>query len=471
MDNQSLDGTSVVAHTSEGVEILGTPIRLDAEVAIFETFRRETPLRVSEVLADFTIIVRERVVFSGRAILRNVIDTGVCLTCEAALHDGWAETGSLDNASASGLLRSDICHLLSRWTQFYRLSPEFKAVVSDMQTYLGGMQTLCDRIEVGLRAAPHVERAARERLVSDELVAATHPVLDGLFETFESIARRIPDNQQAVHQYFIRQHLHPTLLASPFVRRVVQKPLGYAGDYEMVNMILRDPHEGSTLFGRVLNRWFINQPPAEAHRNRVLYLKEALKAETLRTIRAKRRLRVFNVGCGPAGEIQAFLAESEISNNADFTLLDFDKETLEVGKTVIEAVRAQHGRTSSITYVHKSVVQLVKASNKARSSVQPQYDFIYCAGLFDYLQDAVCRQLTELFYSFLAPEGLLVVTNVDSSNPIRHWLGYVLEWHLIYRDAGQMLALRPSESGPEENRLVADMTGVNVFLETRRQSA
>lgn len=34
------------------------------------------------------------------------------------------------------------------------------------------------------------------------------------------------------------------MLCSPFAYRAYHKPLGYAGDYEMVNMIARDPYEG-----------------------------------------------------------------------------------------------------------------------------------------------------------------------------------------------------------------------------------
>ncbi len=41
-----------------------------------------------------------------------------------------------------------------------------------------------------------------------------------------------------VHQAFGKRHLHPLILGSPFVYRTLQKPLGYAGDYEMVNMMM-----------------------------------------------------------------------------------------------------------------------------------------------------------------------------------------------------------------------------------------
>jgi extracellular factor (EF) 3-hydroxypalmitic acid methyl ester biosynthesis protein len=239
----------------------------------------------------------------------------------------------------------------------------------------------------------------------------------------------------------------------------------------MVNMILRDPHEGPSLFGKVLNRWFIKQPPAEAHRNRVLRLNQVLTAETLRAVSQGRPLRVFNVGCGPAGEIQAFLAHGSLADHAHFTLLDFNEETLKVARSVLEAARAAHGRSTPMEFIKKSVVQLLKGRSKVNESPAQRYDLVYCAGLFDYLEDALCKQLLNMFYDMVAPGGLLLVTNVDPSNPIKHWLVHILEWHLIYRDARQMLALRPDAASLEDTRANSDITGVNVFLEVRRPHA
>ena len=65
---------------------------------------------------------------------------------------------------------------------------------------------------------------------------------------------------------------------------------------------------------------------------------------------------------------------------------------------------------------------------------EKNYDFIYCAGLFDYLPDRTCKQLMNIFYEWLAPGGLLAATNVDACKPFRHMLEFVLDWHLIYRD-------------------------------------
>jgi extracellular factor (EF) 3-hydroxypalmitic acid methyl ester biosynthesis protein len=58
----------------------------------------------------------------------------------------------------------------------------------------------------------------------------------------------------------------------------------------------------------------------------------------------------------------------------------------------------------------------------------------------------------------------MLLTNVHSSNPERHGMEHLLEWHLIYRDEAQMMSVM-SEVGAAID-LYTDQTGVNVFAET-----
>ena len=105
--------------------------------------------------------------------------------------------------------------------------------------------------------------------------------------------------------------------------------------------------QGSSLFARLLNAWFVSQPPAEAHRNRVTYLTQKLVEETLRATRGNRVAKIFNVGCGPAGEIQTFLKEYPLSDHARFTLLDFNDETLQYATRILEDLKSYHSRRAS----------------------------------------------------------------------------------------------------------------------------
>jgi len=102
---------------------------------------------------------------------------------------------------------------------------------------------------------------------------------------------------------------------------------------------------------------------------------------------------------------------------------------------------------------------------------QGGYDLVYCAGLFDYVSDRVCRRLVELFYSWLAPGGLVLVTNVNAAKPFRHSMDYILEWHLICRNRLQMQGLVPDAAPASAWQISADATGVNLFLEIRKPAS
>jgi extracellular factor (EF) 3-hydroxypalmitic acid methyl ester biosynthesis protein len=99
---------------------------------------------------------------------------------------------------------------------------------------------------------------------------------------------------------------------------------------------------------------------------------------------------------------------------------------------------------------------------------QSRYDMIYCAGIFDYLSDRICKRLMNIFYSMLEPGGLLVATNVDASNPSRNGMEYLLEWHLTYRSVEQLKALVPDQSPAGSAHIRSDETGVNHYIEVRK---
>ena len=53
---------------------------------------------------------------------------------------------------------------------------------------------------------------------------------------------------------------------------------------------------------------------------------------------------------------------------------------------------------------HESVHQLLKRSSREQAvPLEEQYDYIYCAGLFDYLADKACARLIAYFDRHLRP--------------------------------------------------------------------
>jgi extracellular factor (EF) 3-hydroxypalmitic acid methyl ester biosynthesis protein len=457
----------IVCRTAQGYEVRATPLRITRHVVAFEVYNPYSIIQLSEVLQEFRIVVNERMIYSGRATVSNLVNTGVMLVCEATLDDAWLDVDLFALITEPQKLEEDFLNFFREWEKNNAILADYKVVLSDMQNYFIDLQRWLDQVELGIRSCPAPDHRKIELDVIHRLVPNILPSLNTLFSRFEDVANSVTPELLPIHRTYAKRQLHAHLLCSPFAYRTYHKPLGYAGDYEMVNMILRDPLEGSSLFSKSVNLWFLSQAPAAAHRNRVKYLSELLAQESQRVAGSGRRPRIFDLGCGPAGEIQKFLTHEDVSNQACFTLLDFNDETLtHVGKT-LEEYRRRFKRSTQIELVKKSVHQVLKDECKTNGS-QRHYDVIYCAGVFDYLSDRICKRLMNIFYDMLEPGGLLVATNVDTSNPSRHGMEYLLEWHLIHRDSRQLTNLAPDRACPSAVRIKAEETGVNIYIEVRK---
>jgi extracellular factor (EF) 3-hydroxypalmitic acid methyl ester biosynthesis protein len=470
MENQELKESLVVFSTSQGMELRATLKRVSLHQVVLEVYNPAVVLQMSEVLSNFKIIINERTCYEGKGVVRNLIVAGSTVVCDVTLHDSaWKHSCLDDIAGRNGALARQFKGFVEEWQKLYRVTPEYKLIIGDMHTFLTDFRLWAEQIDTDLAASipGGANRSVNE--VAEEIAEVLIPPVNALFEKFETIAKHLDVNFSAMHGNYMRRHLHPLVLCSPFAWRTYEKPLGYAGDYEMVNMIARDGYEGESLFAKVINRWFLKQTPALGHRNRLAYLSQKLVDETLRVSHGGRRMTVFNLACGPACEIQEFLTRQEISSAVDFMLLDFNEATLLYARNVLEATQRRHNRASQFQFTKKSVHQLLKESGKIYSSADYcKYDFVYCAGLFDYLSDQVCHRLLNSMYDWLSPGGLLVATNVEPSNPLRHGMEHLLDWHLNYRRAGEFMKIAPTGAPLDSVRVIADDTGVNLFMEVRK---
>ena len=97
--NGKTNDSLIVGQTNHGLEIRGTILKITRHLAVFEIYNAANVLRLSEVLTDFRIIIQGRTLYSGRAVLSSLIDTGPAIVCEATLEDSWAD---IDFFSAEG---------------------------------------------------------------------------------------------------------------------------------------------------------------------------------------------------------------------------------------------------------------------------------------------------------------------------------------------------------------------------------
>jgi extracellular factor (EF) 3-hydroxypalmitic acid methyl ester biosynthesis protein len=446
---------------------IGKLLRLTRHVAVFETYAPSSALQMSQVLTAFKILVQGNTIYSGRAVIRGLIHAGVAFVCEVSLDDRWLDApGLLWPAAPEAAKFTSFIH---GWQRFYKVAPEFKVAVADLHAFLSDLRIWLDQQELAVNAGPPEQDRDRSELILRGMEEPVMQTIDLLHQRFEEIGDSVSAESRPAHQHFARRHLHPLFLCAPFGYRAYHKPLGYAGDYEMVNMILRPPYEGSSLFAQVMNMWLLRQYPSEAHRNRIDYLVDLLKGESLRRQVRDEVCRIVSIGCGPAHEIQRFLVSTPLADRVRIELIDMNDETLAHTASLLEALKIRHGRRTTVETRKRSVLSLLRdAARPAGTTAARRHDFIYCAGLFDYLTDPACQQLLKLCWDWLAPGGLLVATNVDTFRPFRHMLEFLLDWHLNYRNQAQMRALLPADIPADAVSITSDATGVNLFLEIRR---
>lgn len=462
----------VVCENSQGLEIDGTIIHLGRDEVVFEVYSPSAVIQSSEVLREFKIELRDQTAYSGRAVVKNVVHTELKVVCAAALDGGW-QPQFCANELRSGQMQGLFTEHLRQWQRHYRIRPEYKLHLADMESFFSELRLWLDQVDLRIRAASAVDYVQFQNDAAQELGASVLPSIDALFEKFEEIVADVEPADRPLYRRFMQQRLHPLLLCAPFVHRAYTKPLGYAGDYEIVNMIARNSPEGTSLFAKVANLYFVRQAPAIAHRNRLSRLTRRLVEESARVGVEGRPVRIFNLACGPAFELQTFLREHELSNRAEITLLDFNEETINYVTNTFRELKVKCSRRTPVSCVQRSVHQLLRESvrNPAVRGNGQQYDFVYCAGLFDYLTDSVCQRLITLLYEWLAPGGSLLITNVDATlndlRSFRYSLEFLLDWHLIYRSSYQFGRLVP-DSLRAESHLKSDETGVNLFLELRK---
>jgi len=252
------------------VEIRASLLRLTRFVAAFEIYNPNVVLRTSEVLSEFRVLSSERTLYSGKAVVSSIVNAGTMLVCEA---------NSTSPANLGAFVGADSLRLadgfqafLGEWQKVYQVLPEFKVVVADMQTFLPtcgcgltkwNWKSGARRRATGWKwsAAPRRSSARRSCLHSTRCTNGSRRCPTDRAGT----PARAPDVfQKAVASV-------DALLAVRVPH--FSKAARYAGDYEMVDMILRDPHEGD----RFLRRWStcgFSASGRRAHRNRIAYLKD-----------------------------------------------------------------------------------------------------------------------------------------------------------------------------------------------------
>ena len=223
------------------------------------------------------------------------------------------------------------------------------------------------------------------------------PALDELFDDLKSRRDEEPAGWPAYARTCLDHPLRALLHQDPFTYRAFSKPRGYAGDAVMMDYIYglgeaAPAAREATPLGRAIFQYMDSRPSAEAVRYR-----RRLLAGLIDRVARRGSAGVLAIAAGHLREVEL---STSVQSGAlrEFVALDQDENSL----TVVEREYARFGVRS----VPGSVRQIL-----ARKTGLGQYDLVYAAGLFDYLNAPVAAALTSRMFEMVRPGGLLLIPN------------------------------------------------------------
>ena len=218
----------------------------------------------------------------------------------------------------------------------------------------------------------------------------------------------------------------PLFRQSAFMDRALSKPMGYAGDFMLLEMIYNDIAVSDSVLGRLLDRFFLGRKLAVAVKNRKDQMKQILSEE----INRRQNMRVLNIACGSSREWAELMDEVD-TWQVGLTLYDYDQRALDFSQHRIK-------EKGLLTEAVKGNV--VKMRPDIIDDLGKQ-DFIYSMGLFDYLPDNVMLRLLPIFYDVLDEGGSLYLSFKNKDNYNRYLYDWLADWQIVSRDQNDVLRL------------------------------
>ena len=343
----------------------------------------------------------------------------------------------------------------------------FKNFVSNLTYDLNVYKNTFDGLDAEFACESDVVRKVLQQAIIKTEGPAFFNFLDQKMQEQEHIVKGFNRSEHEVHGFYFRTQLWDMIMGAPFMARTNLKPRGYAGDSEMMSMIYSADYRGKTTFFKLLHKHPINQPAAQAVRNR----RHAI-AKIIREIKGRTRekdastLKLLSVACGPSKELEDALLTADDCRNLYLALLDQDASALLEAKETICQIEKKLNTKLEVDYLNESVRTLLALPHI--EAKWGQFDFIYSMGLFDYLTPPAASMVLGKLYQLLKPGGEMVIGNFHVSNPNRYYMEYWLDWVLYYRTEEDFTNLLKGVSNAE-TKLFFEDNKVQMFLHVKRK--
>lgn len=400
------------------------------------------------------LVQRGQEIFRGRARQARMDLTLGRAAAGFALEDGLFDFSELQRRNARALaagLTTEGADALP--TETYR------AFLADAHYFIGGYLH---------RIAAHfepIEKGLREEDISeiiDELDHAASAGWRAILERGNELVLDIHENKRARETYktYTERTITRDLVKGAGWARSYYKPLGYPGDFQIMNWIYDGTPLGESLAAKFVNHLgAIATRPVKTRMDAIA----ALIVDAARGADGGRPFEIASVGCGPARELEPILAKSG-AGRFRATLIDQETQALEYALSFSR--RLAGAERLEVQALNISFKDMLNPS--PMTAAYTDKDIIYSAGLVDYLNPLLARRFVRQLYQLAKPGGCVIIGNVNNSKKGTIWsTEYATDWSMMFRSRADMLAMAADATGADAT-VEADTLDAIYILKLRK---
>ncbi len=105
---------------------------------------------------------------------------------------------------------------LKDWQKFYTVSPEFKIVIADMQTFLHDLRLWLEQVELGIQALAGDRQKNSNRQATWKSGGWSFRLLTRCMKNWRPLSENIGEELRPAHRLFAQRQLHSLMLCFAF---------------------------------------------------------------------------------------------------------------------------------------------------------------------------------------------------------------------------------------------------------------